>query len=71
MKKNLFKALESANSELSKKGQVKIDSNLMNHISGGRSSGMICTLSGECRPDGRSCNPFIVISPKQEEMVED
>lgn len=62
MKKHLFNALESANAELSKKDQVKINSDLMEHIAGGASSGLLCTVSGECNSDGLSCNPLTMIT---------
>lgn len=57
MKKNLIKALKDADAELSFLGQVKIDSEVMSHISGGGydSSGAWCTISGECNSSGRSC----------------
>lgn len=56
MKKNLIQALENADAELSSKNSVKIDSELMNHISGGFSSGDYCTISGECNWSRRSCS---------------
>lgn len=49
MKKNLFKALENANKELSKKDQVVIDADLMSHIGGVKREGL--SLSGECTSD--------------------
>lgn len=57
MKKNLVDALKNADEELSSSGQVKIDSEVMSHISGGGydSSGAYCTISGECNSSGRSC----------------
>lgn len=57
MKKNLINALKNADAELSTSGQVKIDSEVMSHISGGGydSSGAYCTISGECNVSGRSC----------------
>ena len=57
MKKNLINALKKADAELSVSGQVKIDSEVMSHISGGGydSSGAYCTISGECNASGRSC----------------
>ncbi len=57
MKKNLINALKDADTELSVLGQVKIDSEVMSHISGGGydSSGAWCTISGECNRSGRSC----------------
>jgi len=56
MKRNLFQALENADHEMSVKNQVKIDSELLSHISGGKSSGNLCTVSGECNSDGHSCS---------------
>ena len=57
MKRNLIDALKNADTELSTSGQVKIDSEVMSHISGGGydSSGNWCTISGECNLSGRSC----------------
>lgn len=57
MKKNLIDALKNADAQLSASGQVKIDSEIMGHISGGKdeSSGRFCTISGECNVDGSSC----------------
>ena len=58
MKKNLLMALEDANSELASKNPVRIDSELMNHIAGGKSSGNVCTVSGECNESGNSCSSY-------------
>lgn len=57
MKKTLLNALKNADAELSAMGQVKIDSEVMSHISGGGydSSGAYCTISGECNSSGNSC----------------
>ena len=57
MKKSFINALKDADAELSVLGQVKIDSEVMSHISGGGydSSGAYCTISGECNLSGRSC----------------
>lgn len=57
MKKDLLNALKNADAELSALGQLKIDSEVMSHISGGGydSSGGWCTISGECNASGRSC----------------
>lgn len=42
-------------------GTPIVDENLLRQIGGGmsnRSSGFICTISGECNGSGRSCWPF-------------
>lgn len=57
MKKNLINALKNTDTELSASCEVKIDSEVMSHISGGGydSSGAYCTISGECNSSGRAC----------------
>ncbi len=58
--KNLRKAWNMADSILSKQSPAILNEELMSHIAGGErgdkpGSGLIKTISGECRKDGKSC----------------